>query len=195
LVGSHERKALYFNQGLLETLLPMISLDTDSNVLLEIASVVNSYFFDFPRALECFRCYNSSFIAMRDILKRAGTQTLVVDMILRVIKNELLCGLSKPGDFEDSTIIDDLAQCLTSKSRIMTIAQIIASLCSSSSIGGGEQRFRDQVVVNKKKILEILVAQVTVFASTVSEECITNCLEALASVTQDTKPCTSFILS
>lgn len=33
LVGSHERKELYFNLGLLEILLPLITVDVDSRVL------------------------------------------------------------------------------------------------------------------------------------------------------------------
>lgn len=43
-------------------------------------------------------------------------------MVLRVIKNQLLSGLVKPSDIEDSTIIDDLADCLTTQARIVSIA-------------------------------------------------------------------------
>lgn len=57
IIGCLDRKEEYFNQGLLETLLPMVTLDTPHELLIEIMGILNSYFFDFPRSLEIFKYY------------------------------------------------------------------------------------------------------------------------------------------
>lgn len=57
IIGCLDRKEEYFNQGLLETLLPMVTPDTPHELLLEILGILNSYFFDFPRSLEIFKYY------------------------------------------------------------------------------------------------------------------------------------------
>ena len=58
IIGSIDKKDSYFNEGLLETLLPMVTSDTPSDILIEILGTLNSYFFEFPRALECFKYYS-----------------------------------------------------------------------------------------------------------------------------------------
>ena len=69
IIGCLDRKEEYFNQGLLETLLPMVTPDTPHELLLEILGILNSYFFDFPRSLEIFKYYTQAFFNVRSIIR------------------------------------------------------------------------------------------------------------------------------
>ncbi len=69
IIGCLDRKEEYFNQGLLETLLPMVTPDTPHELLLEILGILNSYFFDFPRSLEIFKYYTQAFLNVRNIIR------------------------------------------------------------------------------------------------------------------------------
>ena len=69
IIGCLDRKEEYFNQGLLETLLPMVTPDTPHELLLEILGILNSYFFDFPRSLEIFKYYTQAFLNVKSIIR------------------------------------------------------------------------------------------------------------------------------
>ncbi len=55
----------------------------------------------------------------------------LLDLSLRIIRNELDSGLIKSSDFEDLDIIDDLAALMTNRSRVLLIAEILNLLCKS----------------------------------------------------------------
>ena len=56
MIGSEDTKFSYFNKGLIETLVPMLlSKDLDSQVRFEALTVLNSFLFDCPKALETFK--------------------------------------------------------------------------------------------------------------------------------------------
>jgi len=55
----------------------------------------------------------------------------LLDLSLRIIRNELDSGLIKSSDFEDLDIIDDLAALMTNRSRVLLIAEILTLLCKS----------------------------------------------------------------
>ena len=62
LIGSHENKETYFNQGLVEILFSMVGTEQDDRILREIITLINCYFFNFPQAQECFKFYSNTFI-------------------------------------------------------------------------------------------------------------------------------------
>jgi hypothetical protein len=128
IIGCLDRKEEYFNQGLLETLLPMVTSDTPHDLLIEIMGILNSYFFDFPRSLEIFKYYTQAFVNVRRIL-RVSNQRLypdqLIDMALRIIKNELASGITRSADLETLEFVDDLGLLLTNRSRVVMIAEIL----------------------------------------------------------------------
>jgi hypothetical protein len=40
-------KAVYFNKGIIEVFIPLLGIETEEKVLVEILTIINSYFFDF----------------------------------------------------------------------------------------------------------------------------------------------------
>ena len=96
---------------------------TDDQELLQILGIINSYFFDSPKALECFRCYSQAFTYLHTFLRDKRDNPQIVDITLRIIKNEFASGLTTDRG-ED--IINDLEQVMSSKSRTMLIAEIIS---------------------------------------------------------------------
>lgn len=57
LIGCLEKKDQYFNMGIIESLMPQVSKIQDPQLLLETLTILNCYFFDFPKAIDCFKCY------------------------------------------------------------------------------------------------------------------------------------------
>jgi hypothetical protein len=96
---------------------------TDDRELLQILGIINSYFFDSPKALECFRCYSQVFTYLHTFLRDKRDNPQIVDITLRIIKNELASALTIEQGEE---IINDLEQVMSSKSRTMIIAEIIS---------------------------------------------------------------------
>lgn len=94
---------------------------TDDQELLQILGIINSYFFDSPKALECFRCYSQVFTYLHSFLRDKRDNPQIVDITLRIIKNELAYGLTTEPAEE---IINDLEQIISSKSRTVLIAEI-----------------------------------------------------------------------
>ena len=94
---------------------------TDDQELLQILGIINSYFFDSPKALECFRCYSQVFTYLHNFLRDKRDNPQIVDITLRIIKNELGSGLTTEPAEE---IINDLEQIISSKSRTVLIAEI-----------------------------------------------------------------------
>ena len=93
----------------------------DDHELLQILGIINSYFFDSPKALECFRCYSQVFTYLHSFLRDKRDNPQIVDITLRIIKNELASGLAiEPAE----EIINDLEQIISSKSRTVLIAEI-----------------------------------------------------------------------
>ena len=64
LIGSSDVKQAYFDQALIETIMPL--LDQEKNqpmkVLNETLSVLNCFFFDFPKAAACFTMFKESIV-------------------------------------------------------------------------------------------------------------------------------------
>ena len=94
---------------------------TDDQELLQILGIINSYFFDSPKALECLRCYSQVFTYLHNFLRDKRDNPQIVDITLRIIKNELGSGLTTEPAEE---IINDLEQIISSKSRTVLIAEI-----------------------------------------------------------------------
>jgi len=95
-------KEFYFNQGILETILPLVNTETPNDELLEILSIVNSYFFfeSHPSALECFKLFEpSSFACLREKIRDPGIPGPILDMVLRVIQSQLESGLTSARNF------------------------------------------------------------------------------------------------
>lgn len=84
----------------------MVETETQTEILFELLGIINTYFFDLPKAVECFKYYSSVFQKLHTFLK--GDHSSMIDLTLRIIKNQLLSGMSKSKDFDDVTIIDDL---------------------------------------------------------------------------------------
>lgn len=97
--------------------------NTDDQELLQILGIINSYFFDSPKALECFRCYSQVFTYLHTFLREKRDNPQIVDITLRIIKNEFASGLTTD---QGEDIINDLEQVMSSKSRTMIIAEIIS---------------------------------------------------------------------
>ena len=94
---------------------------TDDQELFQILGIINSYFFDSPKALECFRCYSQVFSYLHSFLRDKRDNPQIVDITLRILKNELASGLViEPAE----EIINDLEQIISSKSRTVLIAEI-----------------------------------------------------------------------
>jgi hypothetical protein len=94
---------------------------TDDQELLQILGIINSFFFDSPKALECFRCYSQVFTYLHSFLREKRDNPQIIDITLRIIKNELASGLAiEPAE----EIINDLEQIISSKSRTVLIAEI-----------------------------------------------------------------------
>ena len=56
MIGSVDQKLSYFNNGLIETLVPMLEQkELDSRVRAEALTVLNSFLFDCKKALEIFQ--------------------------------------------------------------------------------------------------------------------------------------------
>ena len=64
LIGSAEMKSHYFDNGLVETLMPMIGKEEDSELMVEIVSILNSFFFHFPRAIDVLKCFSIKLICI-----------------------------------------------------------------------------------------------------------------------------------
>lgn len=69
MIGCQDVKEELFNKGLIETLMPMLALETEEHLLQEIVTIINCYFFDFPKAYDAFTCYKQSFVDMHLFLK------------------------------------------------------------------------------------------------------------------------------
>ena len=110
----------------------MMTPDTPNDQLTEIMGILNSFFFLFPRALEIFKYYSQAFANIRSFI-RISNQSLypsqLIDMALRVIKNEFNSGITKTADLDGVEIIDDLGSLLTNRSRIVLVAEILTLLC------------------------------------------------------------------
>ena len=60
MIGSEDIKMGYFNKGLIETLMPMLqNKNTSSNVRFEAFTVLNSFLFNCPKALETFKTFRT----------------------------------------------------------------------------------------------------------------------------------------
>lgn len=119
LTGSQFAKEHYFNQGILETVLPLVNLETPDEELAEMLSIVNTYFYfeSQPSVLECFKLFEgSSFACLRDKIRRPGLPGSLFDMILRVIKSQLDSGLTSAKHFEDD-FLDVLVESMSLQSR------------------------------------------------------------------------------
>ena len=58
MIGTAEAKQSYFDKGLIETVMPLLpTKDLDRNVRFEIFTVLNSFLFDCPRAVETLRLF------------------------------------------------------------------------------------------------------------------------------------------
>lgn len=131
LIGNQEKKEYYYNQGIIETLLSMVGSEQDDKLLLEIVTVINCYFFDFPNSLECFKFYSHTFMQMHFFLQTYKESPQLIDIVLKIIKNSITSGIIKVSDFENQNLIEELEPLMISRSRISIIAKIVSLLCHS----------------------------------------------------------------
>ncbi len=80
-------------------------------------------------------------------------QHKLIDITLRIIKNELIQGLLKPSDL-DTSIISHLENVMSTRARIVIVAQIISLLCLN------ESKFRLEIASKKDTLLNIFTFQV-----------------------------------
>jgi hypothetical protein len=73
----------------------------------------------------------------------------IIDITLRIIKNELASGFVI--DLEDQ-FIEDLEKVMTTKARVVIIAQIISQICHSSS----DNRLKSILSTKKDTIIKTL---------------------------------------
>ena len=117
--------------------------------LVEILGIINCYFFNFSRALECFRCYSQILTHIHSFLSMKRDSPPIIDITLRIIKNELASGFVI--DLEDQ-FIEDLEKVMTTKARVVIIAQIISQICHSSS----DNRLKSILSTKKDTIIKTL---------------------------------------
>lgn len=53
LIGCQDTKQAYFDKGLIEVVVPLLTAGCDTDVCSEILIILNCYTFDCPKALEC----------------------------------------------------------------------------------------------------------------------------------------------
>jgi hypothetical protein len=51
LIGCKDIKKHYFNKGIIEVLLPLLGLEQDENLLCEIVTILNCFFFEVDNAI------------------------------------------------------------------------------------------------------------------------------------------------
>lgn len=107
--------------------------------------------------------------------------------MLRIIKNMLISGIVKPSDFEDLNLIEAIKPLMTSRNRITVIARIIGLL-------GESAHFQAQFAANKD-VLESVVVQITKNSLVISDECLENCMAAIATLCSNNKDNSVFISS
>ena len=79
----------------------MIGGEKDENLLIEIITIINAYFFDFPKAQECFKFYSHTFIQLHFFLVTfKDSKGPLIDMVLRILKNALTAGIIQAADLE-----------------------------------------------------------------------------------------------
>jgi hypothetical protein len=132
MIGCQDIKEELFNKGLIETLMPMLTVETSWQLLSEVVTIINCYFFDFPKAFDAFHCYKQSFVEMHLLLSTYKDAPQLVDIVLRIIKNMLISGIVKPSDFEGLDLILAIKPLMTSRNRITVIARIIGLLGEST---------------------------------------------------------------
>ncbi len=103
----------------------------------------------------------------------------LVDMVLRILKNLLLQDILKASDFQEQKLVEALLPLMTTRCRVSLIAKILSHLCSSAY-------FRELLSENSQ-ILETILAQVTQNLLIISDECLENCLAALAAASRNSK--------
>ncbi len=79
----------------------MVGSEQDDKLLLEIVTVINCYFFDFPKSLDCFKFYSSTFMQMHFFLQTYKASPQLIDIVLKIIKNSITSGILKVTDFEN----------------------------------------------------------------------------------------------
>ncbi|CDW81757.1 armadillo repeat-containing protein [Stylonychia lemnae] len=188
MIGSHENKEIYFNQGLVEILFSMVSTELDDKILKEIITSINCYFFNFPQAQECFKFFSSTFVQMHFFLTTyKDSSPQFIDMVLRIIRNSLVSGIVKAKDFENQNLILELGTFLNTKVRISLIAQILTILCQSKDL--------KLEIEQNRQILEKILEQITKNQYIISDECLANCVCALAEASDKNQQISSFILT
>ena len=82
LVGSSDVKQAYFDQALIETIMPLLSKEKNQPmiVLCETLSVLNCFFFDFPKAAACFTIFKDSIVdTFKWLVSRWAEQRTMVE--------------------------------------------------------------------------------------------------------------------
>ena len=121
LVGSADVKQAYFDQALIETIMPLLAKEKNQPlpVLNETLSVLNCFFFDFPKSKACFVLFKDvireSFSWLLQNWQEQGQQNseLLQDEVnhqenaklkvtsFRVIRNLLKSGVLETSDLQD----------------------------------------------------------------------------------------------
>ena len=166
----------------------MLGCEKDEKMLMETITIINSYFFDFPKAQECFKFYSHTFIQLHFFLVTfKDSKGPFIDMVLRILKNALISGIVQAADFEDQNIIEEFIPLMNSKVRISLVAKLLSLIAQ-------RPHFKCQVTQHSEiltKILDVIINQSLV----ISDECLENCLAAIAEVTHKSKENTDILHS
>lgn len=107
-------------------------------------------------------------------------------MVLRILKNSLQNSILKPQDLDARTIINDLLPLINYRSRIQIIAKILSYLSS-------QNEFREQLATYGKRLIEVLLREITTNQLIISDDCLENCLCALTQMSKDNKEISEFV--
>lgn len=136
LIGSQDIKEKFFEMGILECLMPLIQKESnllktseDQELLLNIVGIINSYFFDFEKALRVLEVYKEVFLQLLESLqevnrtfeKKNFRTTQLIESLLRVTKNAITSKILSAEDLKEVNIIACFENCMTSKYRVSLV--------------------------------------------------------------------------
>ena len=198
LIGSSDVKQAYFDQALIETIMPL--LDQEKNqpmrVLNETLSVLNCFFFDFPKAAACFTIFKDSIVdTFKWLVTNWSQQVTIAEHVsdieecaklkvtsFRVLRNLLGAGVLEADDLMDfgENLVDQISQSAhASETEASLAAQLTSQLCADSD------KFRTLVL--EKNLVDIYLRVIDEISQKVSEQCLLNCLQAVAAATKQSK--------
>ena len=115
MTGCQDTKLAYFNQGLIETVVPMLEkTDLDCRVACEVFALLNSFLFGCDKAVESIRLLRHELVGAVISCLRQLTETdaSLRQACLRFVRSQLKVNLFKPSDFDSEETAQSLARVL-----------------------------------------------------------------------------------